>query len=152
MLVSCAGVCEPREVVCTRPPAADYEHQLCAQLAAQGECFSRPTSFLAQCFRACSMADPEAMLHALLAERNASTPFPTDAPVAAAVAEQRPGESLPVEMGEGDVVKMGSTVVTGEVEALVAATGINTFFGKTAALIGSTHDTGNFQKVIIKIT
>merc|ERR1719440_2757874 len=55
-------------------------------------------------------------------------------------------------MSEGDTVKMGSTVVTGEVEAVVAATGINTFFGKTAALIGSTHDVGNFQKVIIRIT
>ena len=28
----------------------------------------------------------------------------------------------------------------------------STFFGKTAALIGSTHDVGNFQKVIISIT
>ena len=62
------------------------------------------------------------------------------------------GESLPVSMGEGDVVKMGSTVVTGEVDGLVASTGIHTFFGKTAALIGSTHDVGNFQKVIISIT
>merc|ERR1719502_1762112 len=59
---------------------------------------------------------------------------------------------MPVSMGEGDSVKMGSTVVAGEVEALVATTGINTFFGKTAALIGSTHDVGNFQKVIIQIT
>merc|ERR1719326_473235 len=32
-------------------------------------------------------------------------------------------------MEEGDTVKTGSTVVTGEVEAVVAATGINTFFG-----------------------
>jgi len=62
------------------------------------------------------------------------------------------GESLPVEMSEGDICKMGSTVVTGEVDGIVASTGINTFFGKTAALIGSTHDVGNFQKVIIKIT
>ena len=62
------------------------------------------------------------------------------------------GESLPVQMGEGDSVKMGSTVVSGENEAIVASTGINTFFGKTAALIGSTHDVGNFQKVIIRIT
>jgi len=62
------------------------------------------------------------------------------------------GESLPVSMGEGDTVKMGSTVVAGEVEGIVASTGLHTFFGKTAALIGSTHDVGNFQKVIVKIT
>lgn len=57
------------------------------------------------------------------------------------------GESLPVHMNEGDGCKMGSTVVAGEVEAIVMYTGINTSFGKTAALIGSTHDVGNFQKV-----
>ena len=62
------------------------------------------------------------------------------------------GESLPVEMGVGDICKMGSTVVGGENEGIVACTGINTFFGKTAALIGSTHDVGNFQKVVVEIT
>ena len=62
------------------------------------------------------------------------------------------GESLPVSLGEGSLVKMGSTVVSGETEGLVAHTGVNTFFGKTAALIGSTHDVGNFQKVILRIT
>lgn len=62
------------------------------------------------------------------------------------------GESLPVQMGEGDVCKMGSTIVAGETDGTVATTGINTFFGKTAALISSTHDVGNFQRVIIKIT
>ena len=62
------------------------------------------------------------------------------------------GESLPVGMGEGSLVKMGSTVVAGEVEGIVAQTGIHTFFGKTAAMIASTHDVGNFQKVIIRIT
>jgi len=62
------------------------------------------------------------------------------------------GESLPVSLGEGSLVKMGSTIVSGETEGLVAHTGVNTFFGKTAALIGSTHDVGNFQKVILRIT
>ena len=62
------------------------------------------------------------------------------------------GESLPVSMGEGGICKMGSTVVAGEVEGLVASTGIHTFFGKTAALIGSTHDVGHFQTVILRIT
>ena len=85
MLVSCAGVCEPREVSCSRPPPADHEHELCAKLAAKGECFSRPESFLAQCFRACAMDDPSRVLAALLAAADESVPFPgTDAPVIAA--------------------------------------------------------------------
>ena len=45
------------------------------------------------------------------------------------------GESLPVTMYAGDSVKMGSTVVKGEVEATVEFTGGNTFFGKTASLL-----------------
>lgn len=45
------------------------------------------------------------------------------------------GESLPVTMYAGDSVKMGSTVVKGEVEATVEFTGGDTFFGKTASLL-----------------
>jgi H+-transporting ATPase len=45
------------------------------------------------------------------------------------------GESLPVTMKQGDSCKMGSTVVRGETEGTVEFTGINTFFGKTAALL-----------------
>lgn len=46
------------------------------------------------------------------------------------------GESLPVSKYAGSSCKMGSTVVRGEVEATVEYTGANTFFGKTAALLG----------------
>lgn len=46
------------------------------------------------------------------------------------------GESLPVTMFQGSCCKMGSTVVRGEVEGTVESTGANTFFGKTAALLG----------------
>jgi H+-transporting ATPase len=46
------------------------------------------------------------------------------------------GESLPVAKFKGTSVKMGSTVVRGETEATVEFTGANTFFGKTAALLG----------------
>jgi magnesium-transporting ATPase (P-type) len=46
------------------------------------------------------------------------------------------GESLPVTMFQGSSCKMGSTVVRGEVEGTVEFTGANTFFGKTAALLG----------------
>jgi len=46
------------------------------------------------------------------------------------------GESLPVSKFQGSGCKMGSTVVRGEVEGTVEATGAETFFGKTAALLG----------------
>jgi H+-transporting ATPase len=46
------------------------------------------------------------------------------------------GESLPVAKFQGSSCKMGSTVVRGEVEGTVEFTGANTFFGKTAALLG----------------
>jgi H+-transporting ATPase len=62
------------------------------------------------------------------------------------------GESLPVTMYPGDVAKMGSTVTRGEIDAIVACTGKNTFFGKTAAMIQSVDEMGNFQKVLLKIT
>jgi H+-transporting ATPase len=48
---------------------------------------------------------------------------------------QLTGESLPVAMYKDSPVKMGSTVVRGEVEATVEFTGANTFFGKTASLL-----------------
>ena len=61
------------------------------------------------------------------------------------------GESLPVKMREGDVAKMGSTVATGEIEAIVVATGANTFFGKTAALLNSVDESSNMDKILLQI-
>ena len=49
------------------------------------------------------------------------------------------GESLPVTKYKGSSCKMGSTVVRGEVEGTVESTGAETFFGKTAALLGVRH-------------
>ena len=46
------------------------------------------------------------------------------------------GESLPVTKYQGSKCLMGSTVVRGEVEGTVEYTGADTFFGKTAALLG----------------
>jgi len=46
------------------------------------------------------------------------------------------GEIHPVTKYQGGECKMGSTVVRGEVEATVEATGASTFFGRTAALLG----------------
>jgi H+-transporting ATPase len=61
------------------------------------------------------------------------------------------GESLPVTFYKGDSCKMGSTVVRGEVEGTVEFTGANTFFGKTASLLGGTNEHSHLQKMLIKI-
>lgn len=57
------------------------------------------------------------------------------------------GESLPVTRSPGDEVFSGSTVKQGEIEAVVIATGVHTFFGKAAHLVDSTNQVGHFQKV-----
>ena len=41
----------------------------------------------------------------------------------------------------------GSAIKQGERHAVVYATGANTFFGRAANLIGSTHNVANIQKV-----
>lgn len=57
------------------------------------------------------------------------------------------GESLPVTKNPGDGVYSGSTCKQGEIEAVVIATGVHTFFGKAAHLVESTTHVGHFQKV-----
>ena len=62
------------------------------------------------------------------------------------------GESLPVNMSEGGQPKMGSTVVRGEGEAVVEATGMNTFFGRTAELIQSVGvELGSINRLLIEV-
>ncbi|KAK7270632.1 hypothetical protein RJT34_25937 [Clitoria ternatea] len=61
------------------------------------------------------------------------------------------GESLPVNRSPGDEVFSGSTVKQGELEAVVIATGVHTFFGKAAHLVDSTNQVGHFQKVLTAI-
>ena len=61
------------------------------------------------------------------------------------------GESLPVTRGPGDVLYSGSVLRQGETDALVYATGGNTFFGKTAKLVETAHTVSHFQKAILKI-
>ncbi|XP_024021857.1 ATPase 9, plasma membrane-type [Morus notabilis] len=61
------------------------------------------------------------------------------------------GESLPVTRGPSDEVFSGSTVKQGEIEAIVIATGVHTFFGKAAHLVDSTNQVGHFQKVLTAI-
>ncbi|KAG8046821.1 hypothetical protein GUJ93_ZPchr0008g13307 [Zizania palustris] len=58
------------------------------------------------------------------------------------------GESLPVTKGPGASVYSGSTCKQGEIEAVVIATGVHTFFGKAAHLVDSTNQVGHFQKVL----
>lgn len=61
------------------------------------------------------------------------------------------GESLPVTFTTGESCKMGSTVVRGETEGTVEFTGENTFFGKTASLLGGSDEVSNMQKMLISI-
>ncbi|KAA3479481.1 ATPase 9, plasma membrane-type-like [Gossypium australe] len=61
------------------------------------------------------------------------------------------GESLPINKNAGDEVFSGSTVKQGELEAVVIATGVHTFFGKAAHLVDSTNNVGHFQQVLTAI-
>ncbi|XP_039043806.1 uncharacterized protein LOC120183107 [Hibiscus syriacus] len=61
------------------------------------------------------------------------------------------GESLPVTKGPGDIIYSGSTCKQGEIEAVVIATGVHTFFGKAVHLVDSTNQQGHFQKVLTAI-
>ncbi|KAK4431832.1 ATPase 8, plasma membrane-type [Sesamum alatum] len=61
------------------------------------------------------------------------------------------GESLPVTKHPFEEVYSGSTVKQGEIEAIVIATGVHTFFGKAAHLVDSTNNVGHFQQVLTSI-
>jgi H+-transporting ATPase len=49
------------------------------------------------------------------------------------------GESLPAERKSGEAVFSGSIIRQGEIGALVYATGVHTYFGKTAQLVQEAH-------------
>ena len=61
------------------------------------------------------------------------------------------GESLPVERKLGDTLFSGSIIRTGEIDALVYATGQNTYFGKTAQLVQGAQTASHFQRAVLKI-
>ncbi|WJX85889.1 Plasma membrane ATPase 1, variant 3 [Trifolium repens] len=61
------------------------------------------------------------------------------------------GESLPVTKHPGEGVYSGSTCKQGEIEAIVIATGVHTFFGKAAHLVENTTHVGHFQQVLTSI-
>ncbi|HUO43949.1 MAG TPA: plasma-membrane proton-efflux P-type ATPase [Burkholderiales bacterium] len=61
------------------------------------------------------------------------------------------GESLPVERKAGEGVYSGSIVRRGESDAQVTTTGSNTYFGKTARLVGAVQGGSHFQKAVLNI-
>jgi H+-transporting ATPase len=61
------------------------------------------------------------------------------------------GESLPAERGPGDAVFSGSIMRRGEIDALVYATGTETFFGRTAQLVETAVTISHFQRAVLKI-
>ena len=61
------------------------------------------------------------------------------------------GESLPVTHQSGEAVFSGSIIRTGEIDALVYATGSNTYFGKTAQLVQGVQTASHFQRAVLKI-
>ncbi|KAF3558146.1 hypothetical protein F2Q69_00014547 [Brassica cretica] len=68
---------------------------------------------------------------------------------AALMAQLAPkAKSLPVTKSPGCSVFSGSTCKQGEIEAVVIATGVHTFFGKAAHLVDSTTHVGHFQKIL----
>ncbi len=63
------------------------------------------------------------------------------------------GESLPVSKKPGDAAYSNSVIKQGEMKAVVANTGLNTFFGETVALVARAgrEERSHFQKAVIGI-
>ncbi len=61
------------------------------------------------------------------------------------------GESLPVDMKTGDVAYSGSIARQGEMRGIVVATGMATFFGKTAGLVEGASSESHFQRAVVRI-
>ena len=61
------------------------------------------------------------------------------------------GESLPATRKSGEAVFSGSIIRKGEIDAMVYATGANTYFGKTVQLVEEAHTVSHFQKSVLKI-
>ena len=61
------------------------------------------------------------------------------------------GESLPATRKPGDAVFSGSIMRRGEIDAIVYATGTQTYFGRTAQLVGEAKTVSHFQRAVMKI-
>ncbi len=60
------------------------------------------------------------------------------------------GESLPVEKKKGDISFSSSIIRKGEMDAVVTATGANSFFGRTTELVQGAHTVSHFQRNVVK--
>jgi H+-transporting ATPase len=61
------------------------------------------------------------------------------------------GESLPVTKKVNDIAYSGTIVKLGQMTGVVVSTGMNTFFGKTAKLVGEAKNKSHFQEAVIRI-
>jgi H+-transporting ATPase len=61
------------------------------------------------------------------------------------------GESMPVEKQVNDIGYSGAIIRKGEMDALVVATGMDTYFGKTARLVEKIAEPSHFQKAVVNI-
>jgi len=61
------------------------------------------------------------------------------------------GESLPVDKKIGDIIYSGSTIQKGQMNGIVFATGMNTFFGRAAGLVSEVSPKSHLQKAVITI-
>ncbi|MAM95289.1 MAG: plasma-membrane proton-efflux P-type ATPase [Parvibaculum sp.] len=61
------------------------------------------------------------------------------------------GESLPVEKKAGEEVYSGSIARQGEMNGVVTATGMKTYFGKTAGLVEEASSISHFQRAVLRI-
>ena len=61
------------------------------------------------------------------------------------------GESLPVKKSAGESAFSGSVIKQGEMVGVVSATGAQTYFGKTAELVGEAHTKSHFQRAVLNI-
>ena len=61
------------------------------------------------------------------------------------------GESLPVDKKAGDEAYSGSIAKQGEMTGVVTATGMKTYFGKTARLVEEAKTVSHFQRAVLRI-
>ena len=61
------------------------------------------------------------------------------------------GESLPVDKKAGDDAYSGSIAKQGEMDGVVTATGMKTYFGKTAHLVEQAKTVSHFQRAVLRI-
>jgi len=61
------------------------------------------------------------------------------------------GESLPVDKKAGDQAYSGSIAKQGEMDGVVVATGMKTYFGRTARLVEQAKSVSHFQRAVLRI-